>query len=130
MDEFPDPSTLPAENWQGVAIDDDFVVSHAGSLHADGTPVVTDEDDDTQVAKEGYSKEESENPGANEMEQGDEKAFDETPTDQDRHSHHSLFPLLVLAFFSYGIWHVFFKHEQVRQRHQYTSLDAPTSLVV
>lgn len=29
---FPDPSTLPANNWQGVVIDDDVVVSHGQSL--------------------------------------------------------------------------------------------------
>jgi hypothetical protein len=130
IDEFPDPSTLPENNWQGVAIDDDFVVSHAGSLNVDGAPVVTDEDDDTYTAKEGYSKEESEKSEENEIEQSDEKGSDEIPTDQERQSHHSLFPFLVLAFFSYGIWHVFFKHEQVRQRSQYTNLDAPTSLAV
>jgi glucan 1,3-beta-glucosidase len=29
---FPDPKTLPANNWQGVVIDDDVVVSHGQSL--------------------------------------------------------------------------------------------------
>jgi glucan 1,3-beta-glucosidase len=34
---FPDPATLPANNWQGVLIDDDVVVSHGESLmKADG----------------------------------------------------------------------------------------------
>jgi len=32
---FPDPSTLPDHNWQGVDIDDDYVVSHADSLTDD-----------------------------------------------------------------------------------------------
>jgi len=34
--EFPDPSTLDPNNWQGVAIDDDVVVSHGQSLVKDG----------------------------------------------------------------------------------------------
>ena len=34
---FPDPATLPANNWQGVLIDDDVVVTHGQSLmKADG----------------------------------------------------------------------------------------------
>ena len=32
---FPDPATLPANNWQGVNIDDDVVVSHGDSLIKD-----------------------------------------------------------------------------------------------
>jgi glucan 1,3-beta-glucosidase len=32
VDEFPDPTTLDPNNWQGVAIDDDVVVSHGDSL--------------------------------------------------------------------------------------------------
>jgi hypothetical protein len=32
VNEFPDPSTLDPNNWQGVAIDDDLVVSHGQSL--------------------------------------------------------------------------------------------------
>lgn len=30
--EFPDPSTLPESNWQGVDINDDLVVSHGQSI--------------------------------------------------------------------------------------------------
>lgn len=39
VDEYPDPSTLPANNWQGVDIDDDVVVTHGESLihNDDGT---------------------------------------------------------------------------------------------
>ena len=33
IDEYPDPNTLDdANNWQGVAIDDDVVLSHGESL--------------------------------------------------------------------------------------------------
>jgi glucan 1,3-beta-glucosidase len=32
VEEFPDPATLPANNWQGVDIDDDVVVSHGDVL--------------------------------------------------------------------------------------------------
>jgi hypothetical protein len=32
VDEFPDPTTLDPNNWQGVAIDDDLVVSHGQSI--------------------------------------------------------------------------------------------------
>lgn len=33
--EYPDPSTLPANNWQGVDITDDVVTSHGDSLYID-----------------------------------------------------------------------------------------------
>ena len=36
--EFPDPSTLPANNWQGVDIDDDVVVTHGQSLLVPARP--------------------------------------------------------------------------------------------
>jgi len=32
IDQYPDPKALSANNWQGVAIDDDVVVSHGDSL--------------------------------------------------------------------------------------------------
>lgn len=37
--EFPDPTSLDPNNWQGVTIDDDVVVSHGQSLVEDGTYV-------------------------------------------------------------------------------------------
>jgi glucan 1,3-beta-glucosidase len=36
VNEFPDPATLPANNWQGVDIDDDVVVTHGQSLLVSG----------------------------------------------------------------------------------------------
>jgi hypothetical protein len=135
INEFPD-----AQNpniWIGADIDDDYVVSHAGSLNKDGTTIVTTDDDESQAGDVTWV-ESGEEFDDDDHGEDDGKRTDELPTDHDKpdadakHKRKSWFPLFALCFFCYAIWRVFFKQEGNfgPQRYQYTSLDTPTSLSI
>ena len=124
--EFPDPKHLPENTWFGPDIDDDYVVSHAGSIGKTGgeehaipnkeekiDDVATYDDDDTVEPATMPKQEDS--PSA--IREGNQKSW---------------FPLFVICFVCVGVWHVFFKQDiNFRpQRYQYTSLDTPTALSV
>jgi hypothetical protein len=110
--EFPDPDDLPNNAWLGEEIDDDYVISHAGSLDKDGktvTSTVTMEDD--------YFAEIGDEVTVN------DDQYNETDKPTKRQSR-NWFPLFVIGFFCYAIYRVFFSQEQFRFRSQYTSVDS------
>lgn len=122
--EFPDPSTLPDVNWQGVDIDDDFVVSHAGSLGENGEATVNSSD----LLQTASAVEKAANLSGGTLDTQKGEVFDKQGLSQHS-SHHFFFSFVVPAFFIYGVWHVFFKRDPSR-RYQYSSIDAPTALSV
>jgi len=92
--EFPDPKTLDLNNnWQGVAIDDDLVVSHGQSLFNNNNDDDGTDDEVTVIA----------------------------PNNSNSSSSHGgiVFPLLVVCFFAFAVKQVFFRK---KDRTQYTSL--------
>ena len=123
--EFPDPSTLPANNWQGVEIDDDYVVSHANTVQVPGSKGQKG----TVTTGETGNNKKSEN-GATTHQSGLKSDSGKTSTEEEKKGKGGFFPIVVICFFCWGIWHVFFKHEEVRLRSQYTPIDTPTSLSV
>ena len=108
INEFPDPKHLDDSIWIGRELDDDYVVSHAGSLKVDTTK---DKPND----------------------HGDVDRKNGTEAKQ-----RSWFPLFVVSFLVYGIWRVFFSNGNIviGGRAQYTNLDQsryqdqPASLTV
>jgi hypothetical protein len=124
--EFPVPSTLSEANWQGVDIDDDYVLSHAGSL----VNAVADEDKEPDAGEDGKSKNNNVKKGEESpVEVSFEPVKTETPETQTTVSHQSSwFPLIAAGFFCFAIWHVFFK--QARNRYPYTSIDSGSAIQV
>jgi hypothetical protein len=126
--EFPDPSTLSESNWQGVDIDDDYVLSHAGSFGN----AVADEDQEPDAGEDEKAKNENVKKGEEStVEVSFEHNKTETAETQTTGSYQfSWFPLIAVVFFCFAIWHVFFKHEQARNRYQYTNIDSGSALHV
>jgi hypothetical protein len=101
--EFPDPLTLPeGANWQGVAIDDDLVVSHGQSLIDN-----TDMDDDQIVASN-----------------TDAKAVNATPVQHTTEPRHHHFKFYVFVASIVGMFIYRFGNPLRRSRQNYHSLDA------
>mmetsp|Transcript_29456 Transcript_29456/g.45350 ORF Transcript_29456/g.45350 Transcript_29456/m.45350 type:complete len:615 (-) Transcript_29456:169-2013(-) len=143
--EFPDPETTPeGANWQGVEIDDDYVVTHAGSLTTGGksTTSTASEHDDQKSSK--TSSTTTSVTKKNQVEIGKEASTPTEATDEDMAEKDSTsggsgwFPLFAVVFFVYAIWRVFFKNEPIRgiggvgglRRGQYSNIDAPSALSV
>jgi hypothetical protein len=124
--EFPDHDTQGL--WFGPEIDDDYVLSHAGSLRDDGELVVTDDDivETKDKTKDESKKDDEKKSGADDDTPSDQKKPD-TPT---KSSQHSWFPIFFIAFACYAVWHVFFKEDNFRPRGRYRDLDTPTQLSV
>lgn len=120
--EFPVPSTLSESNWQGVDIDDDYVLSHAGTLGN----AVADEDKESDAGEDENSK----NDSVKKSEESTVGVSFEPDKTETQSYQFGWFPLVAVVFFCYAIWHVFFKHEQARNRHQYTSIDSGSTLHV
>jgi hypothetical protein len=128
--EFPDPETTPeGANWQGVEIDDDYVLSHAGSVTTDGKAAAS--------TKGTHDNNKSATTKKTEVEQvGKDDTSDEGIVENDVRSGGSAwFPLFAVAFFVYAIWRVFFKDEPIRGfgrsgTGQYRNIDGSTALSV
>jgi glucan 1,3-beta-glucosidase len=107
---FPNPDER--DTWIGPPIDDDYVISHAGSATA------TDHD--------GGSAPENKGGGSGTAAPSSEG---DTGKTQTKSNSWRWFRFLVFLLLAYGVWHVFLKDEYGfgRQRNQYTSLHA-TSL--
>lgn len=102
--EFPVPSTVSETNWQGVDIDDDYVLSHAGSL---GNTVA--------------DKDKEPDGGVDESVEG---SFEHVKIESAETPYlYTWFPLIAIMFFCFAIWHVFFKHTHSRHRYQYASIN-------
>ena len=142
--EYPNPKTTP-DLWSGPAADDDFVVSHADSFDVSNTKSkATTTGDKTKAtpttSKEDTSKSQSNQPAKPESTSDqtksstvqEEKSKDETihqgPT---KNGIRAWFPAFCVVFFGWGIWKVFLNDGNVvRNRRQYTNIDAPTQLTV
>ena len=154
---FPDPKTHP-DLWNGPAIDDDFVLSHAESLDETGKPkkdqattqakTTTTTAANNNNAKNGAKKDDTANKKATatttsktsnkstdtkkSSRSGDKgKNSDETGKRKRKGVAQGWFPIFCFGFIAWGIWKVFLKDANfVRNRRQYTNLDTPTQLSV
>lgn len=106
--EFPNPDER--DTWTGPPIDDDYVLSHAGSL------APTDDEDGVVPGGKG---------------DGSATAANDVGRSDTKPKNWRWFRFFALALTCYGVWHVFLKDEYGfgRQRNQYTSLHA-TSLSI
>lgn len=112
--EFPDPATLPKNNWQGVQITDDLVVSHGNSaLKGNGSSTTSSSSGTPPNAA----------PTA--------LPIPPPPVDHPPNNakdieksvvQHGMgwFPYVAIAFFTYAIWRVFCRR---RERDQYMQID-------
>ncbi len=148
--EYPDPQTHP-DFWSGPPADDDFVVSHAGSttvkdnvnaakFKATPTPTNTKTKTPTTPAKSNKEalKPQSHEPDNNKSisknvaTKEDDKDVKEIPhKGPSKNGARTWFPMFCVFFFAWGIWKVFLNDGNfVRNRRQYTNLDAATQLSV
>lgn len=118
--EFPDPNQKGGELWLGAEFDDDYVISHAGSVSASGQT----------IAPENTVEEDFSFTGGSALSGGQSETIEEKKSG-------SAFPLFVMLVFCYGIWKGFFAEGQStlggsRNQHQYTgiggSIDHSTEL--
>jgi hypothetical protein len=145
VQEYPNPDTHP-ELWSGPVVDDDYVLSHADSATKNGETKKNTGDQSNGPAKETKdstsktTSKESEKKTASPKELDEAKEFaikDKEELDKmsnkgpSKSGFLAWFPLFCVFFFAWGIWKVFLQEgNAVRNRRQYTSLDAPTQLSV
>lgn len=155
IQEFPDPETHP-ELWSGPVVDDDFVLSHAGSLDGDDqvkknedmnskssttTAAIKNETNKggksiatkaSSTAENSTSTQAAATKNKNSTDAGnDKRSDDKRPKGKSRRGGLGWFPMFCIVFFAWGIWRVFLKDANfVRNRRQYTNLDTPTQLSV
>ena len=137
---FPDPSTLPKHlnNWQGVNIDDDLVVSHGGSLTGDvplttvpattaGPATVKDAHPSTSPSTGATTTEAT--TSAISVDFTSSPVVVPTSDDAPKQSHHSMwFPILAMVFFATAIKMVFFRqsrHPWNKPRGEYEPVGSP-----
>lgn len=125
INEYPNPATHP-DLWNGPPVDDDFVLSHAGSLDDKSSP--------TGKSRTSYGKATTDK---NEVAHQSIQSVDDTTrggsASNEESSREALawFPLFCVVFFAYGIKKVFLSGGNfVQNRRQYSNLDAPTQLNV
>ncbi|CAJ1967049.1 unnamed protein product [Cylindrotheca closterium] len=131
--EFPDPNQKSVELWLGDEFDDDYVISHAASIDANGhtiAPENTVEKDfnlaggsnGQTIAPESIVEEDFNLAGGSEA-----LSVGQSEVVEAKRSG-GAFPLFVMVLFCYGIWKVFFAQGQsplggFRNQHQYTDLE-------
>lgn len=132
---FPDPSTLPKHlnNWQGVIIDDDLVVSHGESLTRDAprtaAPMTTPVPAPENVANPSAAATTVRDANAQSMDSTSPLLEVTTSDDGPQSLHHSMwFPILAFAFFVFAIKMVFFRqssHPWSKERREYETIGSP-----
>lgn len=145
--EYPDPKTHP-DLWHGPPADDDFVVSHADSIataseksKATGdkttkpTSTPPKEKDETSKAPSNQSpkpvSKQDQTKTSTTVKKDEKSNEDGTYSSPTKSGLRAWFPAFCLVFFAWGIWKVFLNEGNVvRNRRQYTNLDAPTQLIV
>ena len=129
VNEYPNPATHPGL-WSGPSVDDDFVLSHAGSLgRTSNTKVDTSrpsEDYRTSSATKAVPHAPSSSTSSKATTASD--TMDVEPQRQAL----AWFPLFCVVFFVYGVWKVFLggNVSHVQNRRQYSNLDDPIRLTV
>lgn len=100
--------------------DDDYVEPHVDSTS------------ETSVKDSGKPTESSKEADSKRAESNSEKGSADDDTGKDtKKGRSSMFPILFLGFFGWGVWKVFFQEENfMRNRRQYTDLDTPTQMSV
>lgn len=135
---YPDPKTHP-DLWSGPPADDDFVVSHANSIKAtDNGKDAKSKPKPTTTTKGEDSKSESQETKGQKRDSNDVSSKEDTKideetkyTDPSKSGARAWFPMFCVFFFAWGIWKVFLNDGNIlRNRRQYTNLDAPTQLSV
>lgn len=145
VEEFPNPDTHPGL-WSGPAIDDDFVLSHASDSSTKNVETKKEDSEDSKEtanqAQGGSSRtpsKEAEKNTASTEEPKTTKIPTKVEDEPDKMSYkapgksglRAWFPMFCIIFFAWAIWKVFLEEGNVvRNRRQYTSLDAPTQLSV
>jgi hypothetical protein len=142
--EYPNPKTTP-DLWSGLPADDDFVVSHADSITVNEKstgektkPTPTSPKEEPSKSQQSnqqdtpVSKNDVQTKTIHAHDDDDEKSkADTTYQNPTKNGIRAWFPAFCVVFFAWGIWKVFLNEGNVvRNRRQYTNLDAPTQLSV
>jgi hypothetical protein len=119
--EFPDPATLPKNNWQGVQITDDVVVSHGDSLLKSKTPPPP------PPPQQQPPPPQQQQPSTASTPPPPPPPLPDHPASGAKEIEKSVvrngigwFPYVAIAFFTFAIWRVFCRR---RERDQYVQID-------
>ena len=132
--EFPDPNSLDPNNWQGVTIDDDVVLSHGNSLLKGKTKQEKDADEkarasDIPAPTPTTARHEDMNNAEDDALKHlvDNRNFD-NPTEVAKKSGLTVIPVLFLCFLMYGVKRVFFDSDPRAALKGYSQIDGPLNV--
>ena len=123
VEEFPNPKNHP-ELWYGPEIQDEYVLTHAGSRTKEGRLVDPKESSTTTTKSAAEGSTTGQGSGDSSPSSSSEPTKDSS---EELTTHSGGFPVFFLGFFAWAIWKVYLR---APGRRQYRSVDNPTHLTV